>query len=99
LTRQDQVLNGLLILWFVTSLALLMLGILFDRVFQLWKEDAQIGVTRNPYSVKDMYPKELVAFRDLWLPFFRTYAKDHPDPNIQRALDKLELWVSQGKIE
>jgi hypothetical protein len=99
LTRQDQVFSGLVILWVVTLLALLLLGILFDRVFKLWKEDAAIGVARNPYSVKDMYPKELVAFRDLWLPFFRAYVRDHPDPDIQQALDNLERWVSQGRIE
>ncbi len=99
LTRADQTLLGLLILWIITTTALLTLGILFDRVFKLWREDAAIGVTRNPYSVREMYPKELVAFRDLWLPFFKVYARDNPSPEIQRALTKLEEWVAQGKIE
>jgi hypothetical protein len=68
-------------------------------VFKLWREDAAIGVTRNPYSLADMYPKELVAFRDLWLPFFRAYAQKNPSPEIRTALEKLEFWVAQGKIE
>ncbi len=99
LTRSDQVFQGLLILWVLTTSALLALGILFDRVFKLWQEDAAIGVARNPYSVSDMYPKELVAFRDLWLPFFRSYVRDHSSPETQRALERLEAWVTRGKID
>jgi len=99
LTRQDQVLFGLAFLWVITTIALMTLGVLFDRVFKLWMEDAAIGVSRNPYSISSMYPKELVAWRDLWLPFFRAYAEDNPSPEITRALAKLEQWVAQGSIE
>jgi len=99
LLTADQVLLGLFVLWILTTVVILSLGILFDRVFKLWREDATIGVERNPYSLRDMYPKELVAFRDLWLPFFRSYAKEHPSPEIHEALEKLEDWVVRGKIE
>ena len=99
LIASGQVFLGLAILWIFTTLLLLLLGVLFDRVLKLWREDALIGVSRNPYSVEDMYPKELVAFRDLWLPFFRAYVREHPSTEVETALHKLENWVDRGKIE
>ena len=44
------------------------LGFLWDKKFQMWKEQNVVNVERNPYYVFKMTPKEVVCYTDLWFP-------------------------------
>jgi len=48
------------------------LGYLWDKKFQMWKEQNVVNVERNPYYVFKMNPKEVVGYTDLWFPKIRS---------------------------
>ena len=65
------VLGPFLTLTFLASIVM-SLGYLWDKKFQMWKEQNVVNVERNPYYVFKMNPKEVVGYTDLWFPKIRS---------------------------
>lgn len=63
---------GPLIAFGILASMVMALGWLWDRKFQMWKEQNVVNVERNPYYVFKMNPKEVVGYTDLWFPKIRS---------------------------
>ena len=59
---------GPLIAILILGSLVMSLGYLWDKKFQMWKEQNVVNVERNPYYVFKMTPKEVVCYTDLWFP-------------------------------
>ena len=69
--KMPPIVGPLLALLFLGSLVM-GLGFLWDKKFQMWKEQNVVNVERNPYYVFKMNPKEVVGYTDLWFPKIRS---------------------------
>ena len=90
--RGDQVLLGTMILFVIFLVAFLILGFVYDRVFQLWKEQTIVAIERNPYSTDKLMPKEIVMWR-LHIEVLRAVAKGNPEAESRVRI--MEAWLDR----
>jgi len=89
--REDQVLLGTLILFLLFLAAFLILGFVYDNIFQLWKEQNVVAIERNPYASGRLMPKEIVLWR-LHIEVLRSVAKGNPQAEARLRI--MEAWIN-----
>jgi hypothetical protein len=73
----------------VLAFVLLSLGYIWDRKAQLWVEQGEIVVERNPYMTYHMTAKEIVSNLTMWIPLYRSTG------NIESAR-VMEDWTKEA---
>jgi len=89
---------GLLILFLLFAAFILVVGLLYDRRFKLWREQMEIAVDRNPYADDRLLHKEQLQFAQFYLPLARALYRVSPDPELKEAIAAGEDWVKTGRI-
>ncbi|TLZ51209.1 MAG: hypothetical protein E6K18_05735 [Methanobacteriota archaeon] len=90
---------GLLLLFLVFAATILFIGFVYDRVLKLWREQMYIAMDRNPYADDLLFHKEIMQWEQYYLPLARAMYKVSPDPELKRAIERVERWVATGRIE
>ncbi len=78
------------------------LGYLWDKKFQMWKEQNVVNVERNPYYVFKMNPKEIVGYTDLWFPKIKAIKAiaeklglEQEAKDLDQVLREFEPWCNE----
>ncbi len=90
---------GLLLLFLTFSLFILLIGFVYDKVFKLWREQVYIATDRNPYADDMLFRKEVLQWRQFYLPLARAMYKISPEPELKEAIRRVEDWVATGQIK
>jgi MFS family permease len=90
---------GVSLLALATIAMILAFGYVYDRVFKLWREQMDVVVERNPYAEDRLMHKERTQWALYYLPLARALYKVSPDPELKAAIDRVEGWVSTGKMQ
>jgi hypothetical protein len=90
---QENVFSGMLLLFFIVLLSVVLIGIVYDRVFRLWQESSVVSVERNPYSRFLLMPKEILLWKRCQLRILKEVAKD--DPEAQKDIEFMDRWFDK----
>lgn len=89
---------GLALLFLIFAVFILVIGVLYDRKFKLWREQMEIAVERNPYAEDRLIRKEQLQWDQFYLPLARAVYRISPDPELKEAIAAAEDWVKTGRI-
>jgi len=90
---------GLAILFLLFASFILIVGILYDRVLKLWREQMDVVIERNPYADDKLYRKEQMQWDQFYLPLARAVHRISPDPDLKEAIARVEDWVATGRMK
>lgn len=90
---------GIAILFFGFAAFILLIGFLYDRVFKLWREQMDVTYDRNPYVDDMLFRKEILQWEQYYLPLAKAVYKVSPDPDLKRAIERVESWIATGRIK
>lgn len=91
---QSQVGLTLVILFAAIFSFILLMGVVYDTVFKLWKEQQIVAVRRNPYSREKLMAKEIVLWRRLHVRTLQ--ALNSGDPQVRRDMEFMERWIERS---
>jgi len=94
---QTNNLIGTIYLFFMIVLAILLLGFIYDRYLKLWREQTDVAIERNPYSVERMQPKEIVQWKRFNVSIMKELAKT--DSAIRKDIEFMEKWIAKSLAE
>jgi len=89
---------GILLLFLASTAFMLVVGILYDRTFKLWREQMEIAVERNEYADNRLMHKEQLQFERFFLPLAKTVYELQPNPELGLAIVDAQDWVKTGRI-
>ena len=95
--NQTNNLIGTIYLFFIIVAAILLMGFIYDRYLKLWREQTDVAVERNPYSVERMQPKEIVQWKRTSVSIMKELAKT--DSAIQKDIEFMEKWIAKSLAE
>lgn len=90
---QENVLGGMLLLLFMVLFGVVLVGVVYDRVFKLWQEGSVVSVERNPYSRFLLMPKEILLWKRCQLRILKEVAKD--DPETMKDIEFMDRWMDK----
>ncbi len=90
---QQNVLGGMLLLFFLVLFGVVVIGVAYDRVFRLWQESSVVAVERNPYSRFLLMPKEILLWKRCQLRILKEVAKD--DPETMKDIEFMDKWMDK----
>lgn len=90
---------GLLLLFFGFVFVIILIGWLYDRVFKLWREQMDVIYERNPYADDLLFRKEILQWKQYYLPLAKAVYKVSPDPDLKVAIERVESWIATGRIQ
>ena len=90
---------GLAILFLLFASFIIIVGILYDRVLKLWREQMDVVIERNPYADDKLYRKERMQWDQFYLPLARAVHRISPDPELKEAIVRVEDWVATGRMK
>lgn len=90
---QENVLFGMAFLFFLVLSSVVIVGVVYDRVFRLWQESAVVSVERNPYSRFLLMPKEVILWKRCQLRILKEVAKD--DPETMKDIAFMDKWMDK----
>ena len=90
---------GLAILFLLFASFIIIVGILYDRVLKLWREQMDVAIERNPYADDKLYRKERMQWDQFYLPLARAVHRISPDPELKEAIVRVEDWVATGRMK
>jgi predicted PurR-regulated permease PerM len=94
---KTEVALGTIILFFLIVVGFLIAGLIYDRFLKLWREQTDIAVERNPYSVERMQPKEIVQWKRFNVSIMKELAKT--DGAIRKDIEFMEKWIAKSLAE
>jgi hypothetical protein len=97
LVRPSDYFLGTMILFLVIIVAFLLMGFIYDRSLKLWREQTDVAIERNPYSVERLQPKEIVQWKRTSVSIMKELAKT--DSAIQKDIEFMEKWVAKSLAE
>lgn len=97
LVRQSDYFLGTMILFLVIIVAFLLMGFIYDRSLKLWREQTDVAIERNPYSVERLQPKEIVQWMRCSVAIMKELAKT--DGAIQKDIEFMEKWIAKSLAE
>lgn len=95
---KENVLLGLLVLFLIVLGIILSIGFAYDRIFKLWREQVHVVWERNPFYGGEMFRKEIIQWRDFFLPLAKAVQGIKPSEDLGKAINKAERWVAQGFV-
>ncbi|UCD93176.1 MAG: hypothetical protein JSV43_04575 [Methanobacteriota archaeon] len=84
---------GMTVLFILVIVFIVLIGVVYDRVFRLWQEQSIVAVERNPYSRFLLMPKEILLWKRCQMRILREVAKD--DPEAQRDIEFMDKWMDK----
>jgi hypothetical protein len=83
------VLGGMLILFLIIVLAIVIFGLVFDKM-RFWKEQNIVSIERNPYASFKINAKEIY-----WMRMWSLAARANPalPPELKKELEFYERWM------
>jgi predicted PurR-regulated permease PerM len=93
----SEVALGTIILFLCIVVGFLIIGVVYDKVLRLWREQTDVAVERNPYSVERMQPKEIVQWKRFNVSIMKELAKT--DSAIQKDIEFMEKWIAKSLAE
>jgi hypothetical protein len=84
----------LVLLFLAVFGGLFTIGIVYDKYLQLWREQLDVAVMRNPYAREKLSPKEILMLRHVYLPTLRSTGQDNPA--AAEAIGFIEAWVEKS---
>jgi hypothetical protein len=97
IVRQGDYFLGTMILFLVIIVAFLLMGFIYDRSLKLWREQTDVAIERNPYSVERLQPKEIVQWMRCSVSIMKELAKT--DSAIQKDIEFMEKWIAKSLAE
>ncbi len=85
---------GLGVLFFSTLFLILLMGVIYDKVFKLWREQVDVGVERNPYMQEKLAPKEILLWKKMHLRTLEQVAQQ--DPRALEDAEFMERWIQKS---
>lgn len=80
--------------------ALFLFGLVYDKVFRLWREQTDVLVDRNPYTRERLTAKEILTWRHMFLPALQASSARNPDrpnnPDLVSHIAFMEDWIARS---
>ncbi len=90
----NQVALGLAMVFFSTLLLITVIGLVYDKVLKLWREQVDVGVERNPYMQEKLAPKEIVLWKKMHLRTLEQVAEQ--DPRALEDAEFMDRWIKKS---
>lgn len=95
---ESMVLTGMGVLFLIVVIGILVLGFLFDEL-KFWKEQQIVAVERNPFSYYQLTPRDIIIFKELWIPILREINEINKkmgkeNQEINKKIEFFEKWVN-----
>ncbi len=81
-----------------TFFFILLLGLVYDKGFKLWKHKNMVMMKKNVYLTTHLTPKEQAHFSDMWLPILRLVDRMEGQDTLKESISTLEHWRKTGKV-
>lgn len=93
----SQVALGLTVLFLFMLFLITAIGLVYDKVFKLWREQLDVGVERNPYLQEKLAPKEIVLWKKMHLRTLQQVA--HENPTANSDIQFMERWIERSMAD
>lgn len=90
---QENVFGGMALLFVIVLTTVVLIGVVYDRVFRLWRESSVVSVERNPYSRFLLMPKEILLWKRCQMRILKEVAKD--DPEALKDVEFMDRWMDK----
>ncbi len=95
---------SLLIIFVAIVSSLFIFGYIYDNYLRLWREQSDVAIDRNPYTRERLTAKEILTWRNMFLPALRSAAasrgSDGPssanDPDVESHIAFMENWIQRS---
>ncbi len=88
---------GTALLFAAIIIGFLVFGLIYDRVFKLWREQTDVLIERNPYTREKLTPKEVIQWRRSFVPIMKELAKK--DSQMEKDVVFMEKWIEKSILD